>query len=111
MTARSLSLVLASLLLFEPAIAHADAGAQCTMCLYSIKNSMTRLSALKSSGSMDENLTVQVLKDTCGKLDGTPRDMCGEIVVAHGKSFARSLREGETPEESCRRAGMCLAGH
>ena len=111
MFGRLLSLGFAFGFLISPALALADAGAQCTMCTYVMKNSQARISALRSSGVNDDASLIKVLNDTCTKMDGTPRDMCNEIVNADGKSFTRSIRKNETPEEACQRAGMCLSAH
>lgn len=108
---RLVSLFIAFEVLICPALALADAGAQCTMCTYVLRNSQARISAVRSAGQSDDETLIKVMTETCGKMDGTPRDMCGEIVNADGKSFARSIRKNETPEEACQRAGMCLNGH
>ena len=111
MLARSLCFIIALGGLITPGLALADSGAQCTMCSYVLKNSQGRISALKNSGVTDDASWIKVMNDTCGKMDGTPKDMCGEIVNAAGKSFTRSIRKNETPEEACQRAGMCLNMH
>jgi hypothetical protein len=111
MFGRLLSLFIAFEVLVCPALALADQGAQCTMCTYVMRNSQARTSVLKNAGQSDDATLTKVLADTCDKMDGTPRDMCIEIVNADAKSFARSIRKNETPEEACQRAGMCLNMH
>ncbi len=111
MAAKFLFITATALLLIAGRAAYADAGSQCTICTYVLKNSQTRLASIRNISTAEDGAVIQVLKDTCSKMDGTPGAMCAEIVGADGKSFARSIRKGEAPQQACQRAGMCLAGH
>jgi len=88
--------------------AFASEGSQCTLCGYMFDKSAKQISSLKSDGKTDDMSMIKAMKDACGTTQGHAAEECEEIVSAHGKALANSMRKNRAKIETCQQIGLCL---
>ena len=86
----------------------ASEGSQCTLCGYMFDKSAKQISSLKSDGKTDDMSMIKAMKDACATTQGHAAEECEEIVSAHGKALANSMRKNRAKIESCQQIGLCL---
>ena len=88
-------------------MALASEGSQCTLCGYMFEKSAKHISTLKSDGKTDDASMIKAMKDACATTQGHAAEECDEIVNAHGKALANSMRKNRGKVETCQQIGLC----
>ncbi len=98
--------LMAAIAAFAPT-AQASEGSQCTLCGYMFEKSAKQISILKSDGKTDDASMSKAMKDACATTSGHAQQECDEIVSAHYKALANSMRKGRSKLETCQQIGLC----
>jgi hypothetical protein len=87
--------------------ASASPESQCTLCKFMYEKSSKPIATLKADGKTDDASMIKAMQEGCMKTEDPARAQCSEIVQAHGKALAKSLRKNLSMSDTCQEIGLC----